>query len=83
MSHTCQFVVLPQTLRLILSRRLLDPSCSGSGIVNRLDYLISSDSQEEDKEKDGRLEKLAAFQLLMIKHAMTCESYIAVEITVG
>lgn len=50
---------------------LLDPSCSGSGIVNRLDYLLSSDSQESDKEQDIRLEKLAAFQLLMIKHAMT------------
>ncbi|GJJ08269.1 hypothetical protein Clacol_002479 [Clathrus columnatus] len=51
---------------------LLDPSCSGSGIVNRLDYLLTSaESQEEDKVKEERLEKLAAFQLLMIKHAMT------------
>ncbi|KAH9936049.1 S-adenosyl-L-methionine-dependent methyltransferase [Amylocystis lapponica] len=40
---------------------LLDPSCSGSGIVNRLDHLL---------ETGDRLNKLAAFQLLMIRHAM-------------
>ncbi|KAF4614075.1 hypothetical protein D9613_007884 [Agrocybe pediades] len=48
---------------------LLDPSCSGSGIVNRLDYLLEAES-EDDTVKDDRLDKLAAFQLMMIKHAM-------------
>ncbi|TFK27172.1 S-adenosyl-L-methionine-dependent methyltransferase [Coprinopsis marcescibilis] len=47
---------------------LLDPSCSGSGIVNRLDHLIETD-EEEDVTND-RLAKLAAFQLKMIQHAM-------------
>ncbi|ORY35522.1 S-adenosyl-L-methionine-dependent methyltransferase [Naematelia encephala] len=47
---------------------LLDPSCSGSGIVNRLDYLV--DQAVEESETIGeRLEKLAAFQLQMIVHA--------------
>ncbi|KAF9532578.1 S-adenosyl-L-methionine-dependent methyltransferase [Crepidotus variabilis] len=48
---------------------LLDPSCSGSGIVNRLDHLLEKED-EDDSSEDERLEKLAAFQLVMIKHAM-------------
>ncbi|ESK92331.1 nucleus protein [Moniliophthora roreri MCA 2997] len=48
---------------------LLDPSCSGSGIVNRLDYLLEQEG-ESDQEPGSRLQKLAGFQLLMIKHAM-------------
>ncbi|KZT07718.1 S-adenosyl-L-methionine-dependent methyltransferase [Laetiporus sulphureus 93-53] len=47
---------------------LLDPSCSGSGIVNRLDHLLETED-ENDAEQD-RLNKLATFQLLMIRHAM-------------
>ncbi|KAI5998737.1 S-adenosyl-L-methionine-dependent methyltransferase [Pisolithus albus] len=48
---------------------LLDPSCSGSGIVNRLDHLLET---EDDNAEglDNRLNKLASFQLMMIKHAM-------------
>ncbi|KAF6757204.1 S-adenosyl-L-methionine-dependent methyltransferase [Ephemerocybe angulata] len=49
---------------------LLDPSCSGSGIVNRLDYLIESGTKEDEDVTADRLSKLAAFQLKMIKHAM-------------
>ncbi|KAF9484339.1 S-adenosyl-L-methionine-dependent methyltransferase [Pholiota conissans] len=49
---------------------LLDPSCSGSGIVNRLDYLLEADAEDDSSKDDGRLDKLAAFQLMMIKHAM-------------
>lgn len=69
---------------------LLDPSCSGSGIVNRLDHLgeagphsktmiwasISNADSTENEEEEGqsdRLQKLADFQLSMIKHAMKCE----------
>ncbi|KAL4066705.1 S-adenosyl-L-methionine-dependent methyltransferase [Scleroderma citrinum] len=48
---------------------LLDPSCSGSGIVNRLDYLLESEN-EEAEELQSRLNKLASFQLMMIRHAM-------------
>lgn len=93
---------------------LLDPSCSGSGIVNRLDHLTEhgmfpdhlhhktpdrgilaqrpradeppffdpwiqdGKTDKEDKNessKQARLEKLASFQLTMIKHAMMCEYY--------
>jgi len=49
---------------------LLDPSCSGSGIVNRLDYLLGDDEQQDDDGEDARLAKLASFQLMMIRHAM-------------
>ncbi|KAF8591088.1 S-adenosyl-L-methionine-dependent methyltransferase [Ramaria rubella] len=52
-----------------VSHILLDPSCSGSGIVNRLDYLLNTE-EENDGEQNVRLEKLAAFQLTMIRHAM-------------
>ncbi|KAJ7678521.1 S-adenosyl-L-methionine-dependent methyltransferase [Mycena rosella] len=48
---------------------LLDPSCSGSGIVNRLDHLLETE-EENQEAHDDRLAKLAAFQLMMIKHAM-------------
>ncbi|WVO13447.1 hypothetical protein L204_101063 [Cryptococcus depauperatus] len=51
-----------------VTRILLDPSCSGSGIVNRLDYLVEDDTEESDS-KTERLEKLAGFQLQMIIHA--------------
>ncbi|KAH9945315.1 S-adenosyl-L-methionine-dependent methyltransferase [Epithele typhae] len=47
---------------------LLDPSCSGSGIVNRMDHLL--DNEEEGDGNYERLNKLAAFQLKMIRHAM-------------
>ncbi|KAG2017844.1 williams-Beuren syndrome critical region protein 20 copy A [Coprinopsis cinerea AmutBmut pab1-1] len=50
---------------------LLDPSCSGSGIVNRLDHLIPTAIEEEDIPNE-RLAKLATFQLKMIQHAMKC-----------
>ncbi|KAF8656783.1 hypothetical protein AX16_002335 [Volvariella volvacea WC 439] len=48
---------------------LLDPSCSGSGIVNRLDYLLEADD-ENDTNQEERLGKLSAFQFMMVKHAM-------------
>ncbi|EIN03703.1 S-adenosyl-L-methionine-dependent methyltransferase [Punctularia strigosozonata HHB-11173 SS5] len=48
---------------------LLDPSCSGSGIVNRLDHLLETEEDDAD-DRQERLAKLAAFQLSMIKHAM-------------
>ncbi|KAF5382066.1 hypothetical protein D9615_004285 [Tricholomella constricta] len=48
---------------------LLDPSCSGSGIVNRLDHLLETEI-EDDGDQEDRLKRLAAFQLLMVKHAM-------------
>lgn len=75
---------------------LLDPSCSGSGIVNRLDHLLDigkpndphksifyfyriilpslSDEEnvEYEKEEEDRLQRLSAFQLTIIKHAMKC-----------
>jgi len=48
---------------------LLDPSCSGSGIVNRLDHLLETE-EENDASRDERLAKLSNFQLTMIRHAM-------------
>ncbi|OJT13761.1 25S rRNA (cytosine-C(5))-methyltransferase rcm1, partial [Trametes pubescens] len=51
---------------------LLDPSCSGSGIVNRLDHLL--DNEQDEDEDSERLNKLAAFQLKIIRHAMTFPS---------
>lgn len=55
-----------------VTRILLDPSCSGSGIVNRLDYLVDADETESDDQAE-RLEKLAAFQLQIILHGFKCE----------
>ncbi|PRP83969.1 hypothetical protein PROFUN_08653 [Planoprotostelium fungivorum] len=52
---------------------LVDPSCSGSGIVNRLDYLYAAPASTENEgivEDNNRLESLAAFQLEAVLHAM-------------
>ncbi|KAG8703255.1 hypothetical protein FRC08_002986 [Ceratobasidium sp. 394] len=46
---------------------LLDPSCSGSGIVNRLDYLTQEDG---DDDNSSRLAALSSFQKSMILHAI-------------
>lgn len=49
---------------------VVDPSCSGSGIFGR----AMEDSNEEEKEEEvdvARLEKLAAFQFKIVKHAMS------------
>ncbi|CAG8472481.1 2174_t:CDS:10 [Paraglomus occultum] len=59
---------------------LLDPSCSGSGIVSRLDCLIDSlennlVSNKEQKTchpKDARLQHLSEFQTQLILHAFKC-----------
>jgi putative methyltransferase len=72
----------------MLHHSLLDPSCSGSGIVNRLDHLLDTGnnlttsrslgtrtqllSAEENELNQERLNKLAGFQLKMVKHAMKC-----------
>ncbi|XP_035687583.1 28S rRNA (cytosine-C(5))-methyltransferase-like isoform X2 [Branchiostoma floridae] len=46
---------------------LLDPSCSGSGIANRLDHL----TDEEGSISTERLESLAQFQLSALRHALS------------
>ncbi|KAI9247490.1 S-adenosyl-L-methionine-dependent methyltransferase [Phascolomyces articulosus] len=46
---------------------LLDPSCSGSGIVSRLDHLVDGD--EADNTVDERLKNLSDFQISVIQHA--------------
>lgn len=43
---------------------LLDPSCSGSGIVN------APDRQADGGDSDSRIKSLANFQLVALKHAM-------------
>lgn len=65
-----------------VSHLLLDPSCSGSGIVNRLDYLTQSvvndktsrDTAENDHQVSStdqdRLDALSSFQLALLLHAM-------------
>ncbi|KAI8146816.1 S-adenosyl-L-methionine-dependent methyltransferase [Fennellomyces sp. T-0311] len=48
---------------------LLDPSCSGSGIVSRLDHLVDGDEEHQAMEDDERLKNLAEFQVSVIRHA--------------
>jgi putative methyltransferase len=49
---------------------LLDPSCSGSGIVSRMDALIDKlDNNQQDGE-DERLKSLSDFQVAVIEHAL-------------
>ncbi|KAJ1935038.1 hypothetical protein GGF37_006144, partial [Kickxella alabastrina] len=51
---------------------LLDPSCSGSGIVNRMDALVDSYASggRPQEPQGGRLAGLAEFQISIIMHAM-------------
>ncbi|EPX70822.1 rRNA methyltransferase [Schizosaccharomyces octosporus yFS286] len=48
---------------------LLDPSCSGSGIVSRQDFLLE-DSEQDVVEDVNRLENLCSFQSTILKHAL-------------
>ncbi|RIA97350.1 S-adenosyl-L-methionine-dependent methyltransferase [Glomus cerebriforme] len=53
---------------------LLDPSCSGSGIVNRLDRLLDSSEQktyqsDSNQKSQERLKNLSEFQVKIILHA--------------
>jgi putative methyltransferase len=47
---------------------LLDPSCSGSGIVSRLDQLVDG----EVTPSSDRLQSLAEFQKSCLLHAAKC-----------
>lgn len=47
---------------------LLDPSCSGSGIVSRQDYLLGN--EQDVTEDTERLENLCSFQSTILKHAL-------------
>ncbi|GFT54538.1 hypothetical protein NPIL_694831 [Nephila pilipes] len=49
---------------------LVDPSCSGSGMVNRMDPVTDT----KDSKTVSRLEKLAGFQILLLKHALSFPS---------
>ncbi|TPX69035.1 hypothetical protein SpCBS45565_g02687 [Spizellomyces sp. 'palustris'] len=54
---------------------LLDPSCSGSGIVGRMDHLLDHDKESMEDEADqaaseARIAALADFQKKAILHAM-------------
>jgi putative methyltransferase len=53
---------------------LLDPSCSGSGIVGRLDHLVEDADDAEENAVDERLESLAAFQRQALLHAFSFPS---------
>ena len=52
---------------------LLDPSCSGSGIVRRLDHLLAQQDEEAEQTTE-RLEALSAFQKKAILHAFSFPS---------
>ncbi|KAH7055420.1 S-adenosyl-L-methionine-dependent methyltransferase [Linnemannia elongata] len=52
-----------------VSHILLDPSCSGSGIINRLDHLVDAAAAEEKKKE--RLLSLGEFQVECVSKAMT------------
>jgi putative methyltransferase len=57
---------------------LLDPSCSGSGIVNSPDRWLEdaeTDNSKETKEDNAkRIQSLSNFQLVALKHAMSFPS---------
>lgn len=52
---------------------LVDPSCSGSGMLEEFEQSVSND-EEEDSELDKRLLSLSNFQCMILRHAMSCNS---------
>ncbi|KAG1447419.1 hypothetical protein G6F56_009268 [Rhizopus delemar] len=55
---------------------LLDPSCSGSGIISRLDHLVDDEDENENNESESqeeRLKNLSEFQISIIEHALKCK----------
>eukprot|EP01135_Chromosphaera_perkinsii_P011641 Nk52_evm24s2462 gene=Nk52_evmTU24s2462 len=63
---------------------VVDPSCSGSGIVNRMEDVISynllkkndddeneNDTKGKNSDTDERLASLASFQISCVRHAMS------------
>lgn len=56
---------------------LLDPSCSGSGIVGRLDHLVEN-REDDGSKKEDRLRKLSTFQRQIIEHAMQFPSVVKI-----
>ena len=50
---------------------LLDPSCSGSGIVNSPDRFVDESDEAGAGEARRRIQSLANFQLTILKHAMS------------
>ncbi|KAL9179864.1 hypothetical protein ACHAXT_007834 [Thalassiosira profunda] len=50
---------------------MLDPSCSGSGIVNSPDRLSGDAKDGKDRKDDKRIESLSNFQLVALKHALS------------
>ncbi|KAI8078076.1 williams-Beuren syndrome critical region protein 20 copy A [Gilbertella persicaria] len=50
---------------------LLDPSCSGSGIISRLDHLVDDEDENANGQtQEERLKNLSEFQISIIEHAM-------------
>lgn len=48
---------------------MVDPSCSGSGIVSRLDNLLTLNEFSADRKG-----QLAAFQKKILCHALSCNN---------
>ena len=49
---------------------MLDPSCSGSGIVNSPDRWMEETSNGDNKKDEKRIQSLSNFQLVALKHSM-------------
>ncbi|KAL8571960.1 hypothetical protein ACOMHN_026172 [Nucella lapillus] len=48
---------------------LVDPSCSGSGIIDRMDFAVSP-ANNPDSKNTARLHSLQRFQISILKHAL-------------
>lgn len=68
-SKHCDFLSIPLTdpNYVQVTHILVDPSCSGSGIVNRLDHLTNNVASTATE----RLQSLSRFQLTALNHALS------------
>ncbi|TPX50641.1 hypothetical protein SeMB42_g02184 [Synchytrium endobioticum] len=53
---------------------LLDPSCSGSGMLNQLESSLNDEDEQVDSQSQDRLKSLSDFQLSLLDHALSFET---------
>lgn len=70
----CDFFDLTSDDRNVAEAILLDPSCSASGVVSRVDVALKKrtavEEQEDGAKGDDRVEKLARVQKKLLMHAL-------------
>lgn len=78
--HSCDSIVKAECMDFLRTKpeaypdveyALVDPSCSGSGMLD--DFEMSEESTSDPLELAQRLKSLSNFQCMIVRHAMNCK----------